>query len=215
MSLRPYFQNRIMRLLPTSYSVFAPVSAYRALTMRSNLQFLIDEFPQHRVNWVSPPDTTDGETSAADTYLVNRIGTTAATGKWAQEFELTWIRPDYPCGLDLVVAAKVGATGGDDLNLLVRVVPYFAPYYDDASPFLFREEAQTSGADTTCVIDSQVMFSEPVDQGSQLLVHSVEEDSFIVAPRAMMARIEIEMTVPADDTGRILEVYVREFVCQS
>jgi hypothetical protein len=202
-----------MRVDPESYEFGAPVSAYRALAMRSNLQFLIDSFPQHRINLVAGSTVFE---SLPDTYFVSRVGAGEFTYKWAQEFEWTWLRGDYPTGLDIVVAAKVGAEGVDDLTAVARIVPVFAPYYDPTYPAIWTATDVTTGANTTVVIEEQI-FPEvaPVNQSDQVVVHGVEEDGFFVAPRTFNARLEIELTIPADDTGFLTEVLVREFACQS
>lgn len=210
MSKTPIFPL-FMRQRVDIFALGGPLSAWDATLMASDLQWLIDMIPQPRCCWTALVRDEIG----FDGFYLSTAGGDARSAMWTQKIAHTWIRADYPTGLDVCFAAFVGATGGDDLTLRVRIVPAATPVGDLSVVALLDETATTSGPNTTAVIESRAFFSEPVDQSNYFLTHSINEDGEVRAPRQGLLRVEVTLDVPEDDEGGLTEAYVREFTCQS
>jgi hypothetical protein len=215
---RALFQ-RIVRIPPypyddsdpihTSYEAYAPVSVYRALVMRSNLQFMLDEMAQVRMNFVTP---NSGE--GPDAFYVGNGTANTVRFVWSMDFEHTWWRPDLPMALDVAFEATVGSTDVSDLTCDVRIVPARSPKDDLSVPAMLTLTATTTGAGTTCVAAGlmQPTRGDPsLDRARIFTPFSVQEDGFYRVPSVALMRAEVALTVPANDSGIIKSGYIREF----
>ena len=209
---RPYY-DYLHRVPPGSFASGAPLSVHRVLTLRSNVQLLVDLSAQHRFNFVAPVPTESGydtfwygypDGAAADTYAL-----------WQHEIEHAWQRSEWPNGIDLVVAISrsVHGTGGADVEASVRVVPASAPVNDLSVVPYYAVALETAGEGTTDEIDTRIFFSTPVEQRGAFIEHSLAEDGSFRSVRQGLARIEIALFVPENSSGGITEIYFREFVC--
>lgn len=217
-ALTPAFPQ-LIRLPVGSYANANPVSTWRALVMRNNLQYQVNLLCQHRVNWVSAfPDGSGVNSFWFDTFSGDGVGGDSEdefTQVWSQEFERTWQRSDYPCGLDVRVKAAVGAGGIGDVTIRVRILPASAPYNDLSYPAFFDVSESTTGVDTTCLVEGLIMPEERESHEGRFIAHSILEDGAVRSPKQGLDRIEVALTVPEDDEGGLVAVLVREFVCQS
>lgn len=210
MSKVPYFGG-IHRIPPGSYNEGYPLSVYRALAMRNNIQFCVDQITQHRINIVGPPFNEAGY----DGILVDTNGEPARTFIWSHNFEWTWIRQDWGTALDVDVVAVVGDGGGDDLGMTVRVVPASAPFNDPtAGGALFVAGGTTVGVGTTVHVSGLYVpnyAGVSPDKASVFEQHAIDENGVRQTVLIAKLRIEVVLNVPADDYGAIESVLVREF----
>jgi hypothetical protein len=207
----PHFGSTMESVPPTSYEEGAPVSAYRALALRHDIQMYVNEICQHRINWVTqvPAD------SVYDTWGVNTTGEDAISGAvYQQEFEHTWIRPDWPAALDIKVVGLVGNGGVGDLSMLVRIVSADAPLNDPNAPALFIGSGSTSGVNTQVVVEGifapNYLGSSPTPTNAFTQI-SVDENGIASTVQVAMMRIEVIFDAPEDDKSMLLSVLVREF----
>lgn len=206
---RPY--NESGTPVRTSYEYGDPVSVYRALVARNNVQFTIDESAQARVNVMTTPFIAF-EGGMLDAFGAdNRSGADPGRIVWHTEFDHTWFRPDYPAGLDIEVVGVVGDGDEGDLGLQVRVVPAGGPVDDQAAPYLISISASTTGPNSACAAAGLYKPSAPVSQTNIFRQVTIAEGSFARTPRVARMRIEVAMTVPPHDTGYMRSCYVREF----
>lgn len=219
MTSRPTFICPI-RNDPESYSAENPVSAWDAVVMRSNLQYWINLCTQHRVNWVSTAGTFtyDSQTYREGFWFDYNDGAGVGVRRHSIEFVHTWIRSDYPTGLDICIAA-LAPSASDQLGVVARILPASAPLAplrdatlsDQAA--LWESTVTVSGPDTG-VIEEQVFFNEAIESSGMFLEHSITEGGVTTKPRQALLRLEIVMLLLSGDEGGITEVLVREFMCQ-
>lgn len=208
---RTYFR-RIVRQPEECYDDGEPVSTLRAFVMRNNAQFLLEQQCQHRINFVQPngnPETPLGQY----TFVVDNTAASALflTRYWNQPFHHTWLQPDRPVSLDILVNALSGDTDGS-LSIEAKIVPASTPPNDPSIPGVWSATASTTSVDTQITIDTQVAFTSPVDQAGIFFTQQVlESDNFYRTPRFALMRFELAMTVAADDYGQLQSVLVREY----
>lgn len=203
------FVDYLLRVPPQSYEDEEPISAYRALALRNKLQLLTDLSTQVRINVAAvsyPGIGFDGfsiDASTTERFLL-----------WTQEFELSWLRPDWPAGLDICMALFRGAGGSSEAQAVIRIVPASAAVNDLSAPVLYTGQVATSGASTTAVLEEQAFFSTRVDPSGLFLEHSITENGAVQRVRQCLMRAEVALIAPTGTQARITELLVREFVCR-
>jgi hypothetical protein len=210
-SKTPYFGSDIERIPPTSYEEGAPVSAYRALALRNNIQQAINYSCQHRINWVTQAPVG----GVYDTWGVNTLGEDALNQVvYRQDFEHTWIREDWPTALDIKVVGLVGSGNVGDLTMYVRIVSADAPLNDPQAPALFTGSDSTTGANTTCTVEgifAPNYLGKTPTKANTFTQITYDENGIARTVEVAMMRIEVIFSAPEDDTSMLLSVLVREF----
>jgi hypothetical protein len=197
-----------MRVPLDSYEYGAPVSVYRAFALRNNIQFLIDECPQVRVNWCAAPDAPEFDADRFETDF---------TAVWTQDFEHTWIRPDYPTSLDVYALAVAPGYDSGTFTMRLRVVPASSPLNDlSVVPLVDLSASKVAdGSGALLVIDEQVRFTDRLDQLGIMQQLSTKEGDFFRSPRVALMRVEVTLTPPPGTVVALTQCQLREFVCQS
>lgn len=195
----------IVRLPPTGYDNDNPVSAARVFVMRSNLQMHCNLFAQHRINWVAQDEGSLFVGALAPEVDVTR--------RWAQDFELTWLRPDYPCGLQICVALLRGSGGDDEVTASCRIAPGGSPAGGGTT--LWAGALASEGEDDTQVLEGFLVPEGGPWSHDMFVQHAVEEEGEARGPFQSILRFEIDLYVPAGSSGAISELKVREFAWQS
>lgn len=203
MSKVPFF-GQPHRVPSASFQDGSPISAYRALALRSDIQFYVDQIPQHRINWCTglPGDIYD-------TFYVNTLGGPAERHVWAQEFELTYIRSDWPCALDMKVVGAMD-TGG---VMRVRVVPASKAFDDLSVPALFDDSVTSIGAGNYTIegFYAPNYAGETPRSRDALVSMGVDEAGTARSVKIGLMRLEVSIAAPADRMSYILSVLVREW----
>lgn len=190
-----------------SYDAYAPVSVWRALCMRSNLQLLIAAHSQVRVH-VGTPALVGSEFFPAHAYYVPG-GANGSSTQWSQEFVHSWIRPEFPVGLDITVRAN----GTDDVEVNFRLVPANTAVDDRSVEALIEDTEPQASPGVAFATGGLVFFDEVIDSRGMFEQLQVTEDSVARLPQVGMLRLEVTLTVPAGEFGWIQEIVVKEFPC--
>ena len=155
--------ERIERFFPAELGAEdSPMNAYTAYSLRNNLNHLIDESPQVIICTAAPVRGTGPVALPSDDTLY--YGT--SRGIWSQEFIHTWIRPDRPTNLDLLVYARTESVS-NDMTVTARCVPAIYPIGDATAPDIFTEAGVTASGTTNAtgtsekLIDVKAIFTTP------------------------------------------------------
>ncbi len=209
--------RRVMRIPSGLLALGYPVTAHRATATRNNIQFLIEQSAQHRVNWVAANQLlfTELASIGLDRFMVdNTSGSEELRRFWNAEFEHTWLRGDMPAGLDFeITGLTYGADSGYEINY--KVVPASTPpNHPPTTAWIFGTGSEST-ADTTITLEGQATFESGQDQSGVFLVHSIAEpDGFFRAPQTAQMRIEVELVCPPGEKLWLTSVLVREFSWQ-
>ncbi len=198
----------LIRTPVDSFDENEPVDTFRALMLRSNLQWLLNYSTQHRVSIVIPP-ALEGPTF--DAFTVDTRGGDAATRTLKLEFPHTWLRPDRPSGLFVHVMGYLDGNSFGTLTVRARVLPNIVVAGSDAA--YFEASATCSGSQSEAEILGISLFDEPVSQGNPFVDFTQSESGAKRVVRVAMSRLEITLACPADDVAAITRVTVREFRC--
>jgi hypothetical protein len=191
-----------------------PVSAARAFDVRSNLLHLMDEFTQMRINWCA--GKLESGTGGNGVMFAENVG----GAYYEQEFPLTWLAPDHPANLDILVRSYASGTDAE-MDVRVRVVSANAAVGDLGAPAVF-DESQTVNStfgtlDELCIFDTSDTATMNVLRSSFVAVPNsagVEEDSEVHYPQECMLKIQVQL-LPTNGSGTLYflltGVMVREF----
>lgn len=184
----------------------APVSVYRAWALKNNLQHLIDQYPQHRINWQGNDRTT------GDTYeIYNQYGD-AGVVYYSVPFLHTWLNDVAAVGLDVRVCGYV--TGGT-LTVSGRIVPanpLGSGVFDTSVPALWEATATTTS--TTPVelsFSPGHLYFPDVSSPAFWAAHTVTEGGFGRTVRVAMSRLDLKIETPDTYRSCITGILVREF----
>ena len=97
------YSEAFIRMDPAIFDDDAPVSAYRAHQLQSNLMHLCDQSTQHRINWTGGANSDQFVFAAAE----------ADTLYWSMPFLHTWIDFERPAGRDILIMGK-GPGGSEE-----------------------------------------------------------------------------------------------------
>lgn len=193
-----------------------PVTAARAWLAMNNMQHLIDQAPQHRINWCRDTDATAN-------FSMN-IGPAGDTGHWCQAFVHAWNYGSAPTGLDIVVVFR--ASGSFTADYRVRVIPHFKPgglvpypVGDLGAPAIVDETTAAASLTTGQTTYSEQFFFTSTDgltaAASSLNVgniRTIEEDGEFAAPEVHLMRFEFSVTTDEPSAAIYIDrVLVREF----
>ena len=128
----------------------SPMNAYTAYTLRNNLNHLIDEAPQLII-------CTASTTGSPVMPMNNLYASGTCAGIWSQEFIHTWIRPDRPTNLDLLVYGQTESVA-DDMTVTARCVPAHFPVGDASAPDIFTEAGVTASGTTNATTTSEKLI---------------------------------------------------------
>jgi hypothetical protein len=193
----------IIRIPDSSFEAYRGVDTLRAYLLRNNIQHIVDESPQVRVNFMSSGngDSFAGALNSAD-----------GTRIWHATFPQTWTRQDRPTNLEVRVATQANNAG---LDFRARVVPASYSIGDLSAPALFDETASSSGSGAEWLIELFTDFdANGIPAG---LADSVWADYLINEgdiAQVRIAEMRLEVTVPAgngDAANQVVGVSVREF----
>jgi len=128
----------------------SPMNSYTAYTLRNNLNHLIDEAPQLII-------CTATTTGSPVMPMNNLYASGTCAGIWSQEFVHTWIRPDRPTNLDLLVYGQTESVA-DDMTVTARCVPAHFPVGDASAPDIFTEAGVTASGTTNATTTSEKLI---------------------------------------------------------
>lgn len=158
--------ERIERFFPSELGgEDSPMSAYTAYALRNNLNHLIDESPQIIICTAAPVRSAALEPVALPSDDTSAYYGTSR-GVWSQEFIHTWIRPDRPTNLDLLVYART-ESASNDMTVTARCVPAIYQIGDATAPDIFTEAGVTASGTTNAtgtsekLIDVKAIFTTP------------------------------------------------------
>lgn len=195
----------------TDLSETYPVSAARAFDVRSNLRHEVDEFTQHRINWVAATAVSGG---VGIVYVDTVDG-----ALYEQAFPLSWLADDHPANLDVLIRSYAAGTSAA-MSVRARVVPDWVPLGDLGSEALFDE---TVSVTTTAGVLDEVSIWDTSDNGVMSLLRSSiktmdqgipDSDGNWTFPEISMLRLQVHL-LPTAGSGTLLffltGVMVREF----
>jgi len=188
-----------------------PVSAGRAFDLRSNLRHLDDMFVQHRINWCATTEPGGGNGILYVDMVAGSI--------YEQEFELSWLGPDHPANLDLLIRSYASGTSAA-MDVRARVVPWYTALEDLSGPAVVDETVSVST--TTGELDHQEYF-DPADTTTMEILRSAivgvepgipDADGNWTSPQICRMRLQVHL-LPTAGTGTLVflltGVTVREF----
>lgn len=190
---------------PNAFSIFAPVSCWPSLILQSNLQHIITQQTQVRINWKASVLAGTGR----DGFIVDNTGAEAPIYQalYVQEFELTWIDDQHPVGIDVVMDGVVDGLPGDPgVSVIARIIPANYPINDQSDGIeLFGVATSMNETSGAGVIDAHVKPGSSAGLSRIWRPFSeVQErpngDLFFSNPSISLARIEIMLTAPEDTT---------------
>lgn len=210
--------ERIERFFPAELgNPDAPMNAYTAYSLRNNLNHLIDESPQIII-------CTAATTDRPVFPLAESNRSETSRGIWSQEFIHTWIRPDRPANLDLLVYAQT-ESATDDMTVTARCVPAIYPIGDSSAPDIFTEAGVTASGTTNAantsekLIDVKAIFTTP--QWRFLSAHTTLPNVGGLNTKGAnvsvaIMRLEVKLTYAADASyatqyGGMTLLMLREF----
>lgn len=194
------YDKFLHRMKADTFDDDTPISTYRAWALEQNLSHLVGQYTQHRVNWCghSSHDTAFG----ALTYDNNARYLTRV-------FPHTWLREEYPCGLDILICGKTNGS----LTLDARVVPHIQGRqpFDPSAPVLWSASGTTTSATSTAIIDD-IFYPGTTRQSQEGFGgYPIIQDAQFVMVGVCMSRLEILLGVEDEDDSYITRILVREF----
>lgn len=113
--------GRVERIDPDSMAADNPVSTARAWICRNNLAHLTDQYAQHRINWVAYGPDSGGYRPVIGGF----VALTPESAPWRQRFLHSWLKPDRPANLDILLSLEKNPTSdltlSPDYTLHVRI----------------------------------------------------------------------------------------------
>lgn len=193
MTATSYFKKLVG--IQSSYFVDgAPISTAHAFLARNNVAHMIDESCQHRVNFSRT--FLDAVSTTMGPILVrsNDLGQPWPSLFRQWEFPLTWLAPDKPANLDLVVGFT-GEDNNDDEDITCRVVicPANVPVKSGQNALL---DTSVTAASPGSSISAYVLGADnlPTLADAWEVVGATEEAGFAVQPRLCMLRLEVDVS---------------------
>lgn len=203
------YRQALLRINSTSMDDNRPVSVMRAWAVRNNTQHLIDQSPQHRINWTSSPVGTVGE---ADSYsLFADDGD--RTVYYTQPFVHTVLDDRHPCGLDLRICGRV-PVGGGTMTIDARIVPNVPSTPFDLSLDSYTGTQSGSTASTTGVELINYQW-QPSNNDPPVRMHWLgvvaTHGSRPEMVQICMSRLELKIVVPDGNQVDITQIHLREY----
>ena len=209
------YRGRLQRMRQTAFAEDEPVSATQAFDLRNNLLHLGDQFCQTRINWCA------GIHSASAIGVVGGFGDywgSTPPAVYEQEFPHTWLHPQHPANLDLLIRSSISA-GGDEMNVRVRIVPWSVGVGDMGAEALLDETHQVTS--DTGLWEHQLFFDTSDATVMGLLNKSSIAGAFEISegdewhyPETHLLKLQIQLEAIAGSAPffmTITGVQVREF----
>lgn len=193
----------------TPFSADEPISAYTAWITRNNIQHLVDQSGQYRVNWVADVDDVTGGDGGAEITVPGFHPTAHQQGSTTvirYVFPLTSIRPDRPMQLDIRIGARSQAGGTVTIN--ADLVPYKRP-----SQILWSAtQGQTTSATASWIIDELATWTDESRHRTHTPFTSVDNDASSVPGVSILDLVELEIRGSCSaGSGLLSGVQVREY----
>ncbi len=203
---------------PASFDADRPVSVWPALILQSNIQHIITQKPQTRVNWracINTGTTRDG-------FIVDNSGDTPDLfeAMYCQLFELTWIKEDRPCGLYVVLYGMADGIPAESGSVVfrLRVVPANSPVNDlSVEPILNFSGTLLADTDDAEIFADWIKPEPNASLARTFLpladaVETLEGNINHTNPHVSLVRAEILMTATSGTTSfGITGLTIREF----
>lgn len=182
-----------------------PVSVMRAWAVRNNTQHLIDQFPQHRINWASSPAHADYYTIFADSG--------DRTVYYTHPFVHTALNDRHPCGLDLRICGRRPA-GADTVTVDARVVPNVPakPWDLSIDSYIGTVSGSVTSATSVQVLETQWQPSDT--EVLQMFWQGVTvpyTSSTAAVVQICMSRLELKLFVPNGCQFDMTMLHLREY----
>jgi len=218
MSGQSSYLGHYERFADDSFADDQPVSAGRAFLLKNNVQHLLDQAPQHRLNLFCAANGV-GSTRirlATDEFIV---------GARSFPFFHTWYSPSEPTGLDvkLVLGFTGLVTGTARLRIMpdnFRGFPYATSIGRSSAPTLL-DQVETLTATSNWIYDTEgdpLIFdaaqaravSEALYAFNSAQVEGSKRPTCYVYQMRVEVTVDVESVDPAQEAA-ILQLYVREF----
>lgn len=188
-----------------------PVSAYRGWVTRNNMQALIEQSPQHLINWMGGP------APQADTFLMYpsvhaELGDAGTSVTWCQEFVHTWLSSSRVANFDLRVFAIAQEEIPIVMDVEPRIVAASFAVGDAAAPAIFFTPGATTNQPNGEEAITEQVFVTTVPT-VELSPFGILEDGAVNEAQVAIMRLEIKLTLESGTSfpWGLLGVLLREF----
>lgn len=177
----------------SAFTAGAPMSAAQAFLVRNNIAHLIDESCQHRINWAGA-----GSSSASISRPIITRGHGVDKLFYQQEFPLSWLGPNRPANLALVVVYEgVDDTDSEgDNDILARAVICPASSPRDSKQNAIFDQVGNAASGAAGFAAALIDCSEHVAtlNSAYETVGLVNEGGIWFGPQVCMLRLEVSVS---------------------
>lgn len=191
------------------FNADAPLSVHRAYWLRSNIQQLVDQSGQYRVNWVT--DTRDEEGASGPNIA-------SASGEYSLccVFPITVIEQRHPMNLDIRVAARISGSA-TSASVSANLYAYTGVANNSVGQSLWAGSGASSSTTASWVIDETFEWSDydlRALQGTKRYI-SRDADASSIPGTGLLHMMQLNLVLTGAFSGsglaHICGVQVREY----